>query len=132
MSKRRPPSPHPPAPGGGSKGASSRNPTGNFQGYTRQDPSEFRDHANEIKALATGTDFVERKDADPEKRPPAFDRQELQVVRSWVKRRPLEPNSPAAAMVPYPRMWTTKRGRYAKFRVSGTGAYGLIRCRPTF
>lgn len=131
MNKRRPPSPHPPPPNR-RKGASSRKPAQSFQGYTKQDLSDFRDHANEIRALSTGTDFVERRDHNPEKRPAPFDRKELQVVRSWVKSRPLEVNSPAAAMVPYPRMWTTKRGRYSKFRVSTAGAYGLIRCRPTF
>ena len=67
-----------------------------------------------------------------ERRPAPFDREELQVVRSWVHSRPLEASSPAAALVPYPRMWSTKRGRYSKFQVPGMGAFGLIRARPTF
>ena len=88
-------------------------------------------HADEVKAVARGADIVEAT-AAAEKRPPAFDRQELLVVRSWLQRRPLEPTQPATALVQYPRMWNTKRGRYCKFRAAGAGAYALLRARATF
>ena len=94
--------------------------------------AETQEHANEIRALVRGTDFVDSPNPDREKRPAPFDRKELQVVRSWAKRRPLEPTGPAPALIPYPRMWTTNRGRYCKFKAPGAAAYALIRARPTF
>lgn len=120
----------PPAPAAGtSRGAPSPR---SFGGYKKQDAGEFTEHAEEIKQLAKGHDIVEGPTHDREKRPAAFDRKGLQVVRSWSRSRPLEPTSPAAALVEYPRMWTTKRGRYAKFRIPGAGTYGILRARPTF
>ncbi|MEZ4270584.1 MAG: hypothetical protein R3C68_03860 [Myxococcota bacterium] len=127
MAKRRGPNPPRPSPPRGNKKGAK-----NFGGYKTQDVEEFAKHAQEVKSLASGRDIVERKNPPREKRPPAFDRQQLQVVRSWVKSRPLEPLSPAAAMIAYPRMWTTKRGRYCKFKSPSAGAYGIIRSRPTF
>jgi len=103
-----------------------------FGGYRVQDAGEFAEHADEVKGVTGGRDIVDVDTDDREKRPAAFDRKELQVVRSWARSRPLEPTSPAAAMVPYPRTWTTKRGRYSKFRLPGAGVYGLLRARPTF
>jgi hypothetical protein len=136
MSGRRPPPkgvPLPPVPGAG--GGSLRKPvTGStsFGGYRTQDKADFTEHASQIKDVADGRDIVEQKPPDQEKRPAAFDRQELPVVRAWVKNRPLEPTAPASTMIPYPRNWSTQRGRYTKFRLAGSGAYGLIRARPTF
>ncbi len=101
-------------------------------GYKAQEIEEFSDHAKKVKHLHEGNDVVEKRPPNQETRPAPFDRKELQVVRSWVKRRPLEPTHPASAMVEYPRMWTSKRGRYSKFSLPGTGAYGLLRARPTF
>lgn len=124
--RRRTPGPLPPVP----QGRGGRQTS--FGGYKKQDASEFADHADEVRSLAGGRDFVERPSAEHEKRPAPFDRQELQVVRSWTKRRPLEPTAPASAMVDYPRMWSTKRGRYSKFKIPGAGAYGLLRSRPTW
>lgn len=105
-----------------------------FGGYSAQDVEEFAAHAAQIKKLASGEDIVEtaaKVDAT-EKRPAAFDRDQLQVVRSWTRSRPLEPTHPASALIEYPRMWTTNRGRYAKFSLPGSGSYGILRARPTF
>ena len=87
---------------------------------------------NRGEQVAKGQDIVEGLTPDREKRAAPFDRKGLQEVRSWTRSRPLEPTSPAAALVEYPRMWTTKRGRYSKFRIPGAGTYGLLRARPTF
>ena len=97
-----------------------------------EEVKETQAHANEVRSLHSGRDIVERPAQETEKRPAAFDRQELQVVRSWLKRRPLEPNRPASAMVAYPRLWTTNRGRYCRFKAPGGGNYALLRARPTF
>ena len=88
-------------------------------------------HAQEVKALARGKSIVEPA-SEAEKRPAAFDGQDLLVVRSWLTRRPLEPKPTAPALVQYPRLWTTKRGRYCKFKAPGAGTYALLRARPTF
>jgi hypothetical protein len=103
-----------------------------FGGYKRQDVAEFTEHADEVKEVQRGRDIVEAKNPERESRPAPFDRKELQVVRSWARGRPLEPTSPAATMIPYPRMWSSKRGRYSKFKLPGAGSYGLVRARPTF
>lgn len=128
------PSPAPAPPGPAGRRATLRNPKAAGKGGKgKRDPvAETAAHAAEVRALASGHDFVELRPADTEQRPAAFDRKELQVIRSWVQRRPLEPTAPAAAMIDYPRMWTTKRGRYCKFRAPGAGVYALIRARPTF
>ena len=129
---RSPAGPQPPTPAAGAHGGIRSGSS--FGGYKKQDASNFAEHAQEVKRLAGGGDIVEGSSSahNAEKRPAPFNRKELQVVRSWAKSRPLEPNSPAAAMVDYPRMWTTKRGRYAKFNIPGTGTYGLVRARPTY
>ena len=103
-----------------------------FGGYKAQDVGEFAAHASEVRDITAGRDFVEAPAVNPEKRPAPFDRQQLEVVRAWVKSRPLEPNNPASARIAYPRMWTTKRGRYTKFKLPGAGIYGIVRSRPTF
>lgn len=103
-----------------------------FGGYPVQNIGEFAEHADEVIDIAAGRDIVDAEARDREKRPSAFDRKGLQKIRSWTRGRPLEPNSPAATMVPYPRTWTTKRGRYSRFRLPGAGIYGLLRARPTF
>lgn len=132
MSRRRPTGgPLPPIPGKGAKGAGTAAGK-SFGGYKKQNVSDFQAHAKEIRDLASGQDFVESTARNMEKRPAPFDRQELQVVRSWVRGRPLETAAPASTMVPYPRQWNTKRGRYSKFRIGGSGGYGLIRARPTY
>ncbi len=82
--------------------------------------------------MTRGKDIVDAHNATRERRPAPFDRRDLMVVRSWLSRRPLETMPAAAAMVPYPRMWTTKRGRYCRFRAPGAGVYGIVRARPTF
>ena len=125
--KKKAPSPKPPSPKlrrdakkgvpGRTRGKKKKEKF--FGGYKMQNLEEFEKHTEEVKTLARGKDIVEGLTSKAEQRPPAFDRQELQVVRSWLQRRPLEPTHPAAAMIAYPRMWTTKRGRYCKFRAPG-------------
>jgi hypothetical protein len=95
------------------------------------DKADTSKHAEEVVSVAKGKDIVEQP-APREERPPGFDRKEMMVVRSWMERRPLEPASPATAMIEYPRMWTTKRGRYCKFKAPGGGVYALLRARPSF
>lgn len=112
-----------PPPGKGRKGKQGRG--------KKQDLDETAAHAKEVRERTAGRDKVEERDTNPERRPAPFDRQELFVVRSWFKNRPLEPMPAAAALVPYPRMWTTKRGRYCQFR-AGRGVFALVRARPTF
>jgi hypothetical protein len=102
-----------------------------FGGYKQQNLKDYDAHAQELKKLARGKDFVERAEGPMEKRPAPFDRAELEVVRQWLRSRPLEPTPAAAAKVPYPRMWTTKRGRYAQFKLAECN-FGLVRARPTF
>jgi hypothetical protein len=121
-----PPKPGPPPPKGKKKAR-------DFGGFKVQDVEEYAAHADEVKKLSRGTDFVERTGQEAEKRPAAFDRKELGVVRSWLDKRPLETTTPAAALVEFPRLWNTKRGRYLKFRAPGAaGAYAILRARPTF
>lgn len=99
------------------------------------DPSETEEHAKEVRALMSGQDFVQLGDRQADlaaKPPPAFDREDLKVVRSWLADRPLEPRREATTMIPYPRMWNTKRGRYCKFQAPGAGVYGILRARPSF
>lgn len=128
MAQQKPPGlPAPPAPKG--KGAHSKR---DFGGYKSQDVDEYAGHAAEIRALASGRDIVEMGARDAEKRPAAFDRKELGVIRSWVNRRPLEPTQPAAALVDFPRLWSTKRGRYCRFKAPGAGTYAILRARPSY
>ncbi len=126
--------PLPPAPragrdgrGGGGAGGGGK---GGKQGKKGKH-SETEAHARETREVARGRDIVDGPTAG-EKRPAPFDRREMMVVRSWLERRPLEPTAAAAALVQYPRLWTSKRGRYCKFRAPGAGVYGLLRARPTF
>ena len=113
-----PPSPKPPAP----------RRTGGWPSEPRPDT---REHAKEVRAIAAGVSGLE-PGAAPSVRPDALDRTELVAVRNWLTARPLEPGPPAAALIEYPRSWTTKRGRYCKFRAPGAGTYALLRARPTF
>lgn len=89
-------------------------------------------HAREVREVVRGRDIVEKKPVLGERRPAPFDRKELMVVRNWLRDRPLEPAPNATALVQYPRLWATKRGRYCKFQAPGAGVYGLLRARPTF
>ncbi len=88
-------------------------------------------HAEEVRSVSKGRDIVEAP-ATRDGKPAAFDRKELMVARSWFERRPLETGTPATPMIAFPRMWTSKRGRYCKFMAPGAGVYGLLRARPTF
>jgi hypothetical protein len=133
----KPPGPPPPKKGKkggkpppkGKKGKKARD----FGGFKIQALEEYEAHAAEVKKLVGGKDFVEVLPAKRDRRPPAFDRLELGVVRSWVQKRPLEPVRPAAALVAFPRMWNTKRGRYTHFKAPGAlGSYAILRARPTF
>jgi hypothetical protein len=93
--------------------------------------AETAAHAKEVQAVLCGKSIVEAT-TGAEKRPPAFENKDLLVVRSWLTRRPLEPKPVAPALVQYPRLWTSKRGRYCKFKAPGAGTYALLRARPTF
>lgn len=92
-------------------------------------------HAREVREVIRGRDIVERTLTEAgvrERRPAAFERIDMIVVRNWLRQRPLEPLISATALVAFPRMWTTRRGRYCKFNAPGAGAYGLVRARPSF
>jgi hypothetical protein len=104
------------------------------KGKGKNDPKhpETEKHAKEVREVARGRDIVDRSLLAREVRPPLFKNQDMLLVRSWMMRRPLEPTSPAAALVHFPRMWSTKRGRYCRFQAPGAGVYGLLRARPTF
>ncbi len=93
---------------------------------------ETEQHAREVREVARGRDIVERKGEAAESRPAVFRGSDMLFVRSWLQRRPLEAPSTAAALVHYPRMWTTRRGRYCRFVAPGAGSYGLLRARPSF
>lgn len=95
---------------------------------------DTEEHAKEVKAVMGGQDIVESaaSGTEVEKRPAAFESDQMKVVRSWLDSRPLEPKTAATAMVPYPRNWNSKRGRYCKFKAPGAGVYGILRARPTF
>ncbi|OGQ77765.1 MAG: hypothetical protein A2289_18955 [Deltaproteobacteria bacterium RIFOXYA12_FULL_58_15] len=125
--------PLPPSPRTNRDGRQGGGASGGGGGGTKKgkDKNETAAHAREIREIARGRDIVEKM-AAMEKRPAAFDRKELMVVRSWMDKRPLEPKTAATAMIDFPRMWSTKRGRYCKFRAPGAGVYGLLRARPTF
>jgi hypothetical protein len=125
------PMPPPPAGRDGRRGGGSQ---ADGRGKKKKQPSKHPQteaHAQEVREVARGRDIVDGPKAQ-EKRPPAFDRKELLVVRSWLDRRPLEPTPQATALVQYPRLWATKRGRYCRFKAPGAGVYGLLRARPTF
>ncbi len=102
------------------------------KGITQAKLSDTERHAEEIKAVARGKSIVEKSRFQTAKKPPAFDREQLMAVRAWLQIRPFEANPTASPLVKYPRMWTTKRGRYCRFRSPAAGVYGLLRARPTF
>ncbi|MCK5689570.1 hypothetical protein KAI87_09895, partial [Myxococcota bacterium] len=82
-----------------------------------------------------GVDIVERTLSRPQadhSASSAVPSKDMLVVRAWAEKRTLDATPQASAMVSFPRMWTTKRGRYAKFKAPGAGVYGLVRARPTF
>ena len=62
---------------------------------------------------------------------PGFESRDVLVVRAWLVRRSVEPAPQAAALIKFPRMWSTKRGRYCNFSTPGA-TFGLMRARPTF
>jgi hypothetical protein len=94
--------------------------------------SEVEKHAKEVREVIRGRDIVERPTDGSERVAPTFGGSDLLVVRSWMKGRPFEPRLEAAALVHFPRQWSTRRGRYCRFQAPGAGSYGLLRARPTF
>ncbi len=98
----------------------------------KKDRSETEKHAKEVREVIRGKDIVERPAAAHERLPPTFDTQDLMAVRSWMKQRPFESNVSAAALVHFPRQWSTRRGRYCRFQAPGAGVYGVLRARPSF
>lgn len=107
----------------------------------KPNPQTTQQHAHEVRNLLQGQDIVERNskesgstdaatgptpnDASPEK-------QAMMSVKNWMKERPIDMPLPAAPMIQFPRMWTSRRGRYCKFKAPGAGTYGLVRARPSF
>jgi hypothetical protein len=122
--------PMPPAPNSSTSSGSSLRES--FGAYKKQEKSDFVDHASEVQDIIRGRDIVENRESSTEKKDAAFEHDELQVVRSWVKKRPLEAYKAPSALVAYPRLWNTRRGRYTRFALPGAGAYGLLRARPSF
>lgn len=116
--------PPPRGQGGGKNGPKSKG----------KNKSDTEAHAKEVREVIKGKDTLERPIPPElrERKPAAFNRIDMIVVRGWLRNRPLEPPISATAMVAFPRMWTTKRGRYCKFNAPGAGAYGLVRARPSF
>ncbi|MEO1482881.1 MAG: hypothetical protein AAFU77_12305 [Myxococcota bacterium] len=104
-------------------------------GSQRQNREDFEAHAAEVKEVMRGKDVVESAvgaGTPVERAPAAFDGAKMNVVRSWLDSRPLEPKVSATTRIPYPRNWNTRRGRYCKFKAPGAGVYGILRARPTF
>ncbi|MBN1962176.1 MAG: hypothetical protein JW841_14645 [Deltaproteobacteria bacterium] len=93
---------------------------------------ETKEHADEVREVLSGRNIVELNKATRERQLAVFHSPDMLVVRSWMSRRPIESPQPASAMVAFPRMWTTNRGRYCSFKAPGAGRYGLVRSRPTF
>lgn len=92
-------------------------------------------HAQEVRDVIRGRDIVERPlsaSSQYQKKPAAFARQDIIVVRTWLAQRPLEAPISATAIVAFPRMWSTRRGRYCRFNAPGAGTYGIVRARPSF
>ena len=97
------------------------------------DKSLTRQHAAEVRRITHGEDVVDDLHSEPARRQPKeLSRKEMVVVKSWVQHQPLVDTGSTPAMIEYPRMWNTRRGRYCKFRVPGAGTYGLLRARSTF
>lgn len=125
MKERRPkPPPRPP------RGVSARGAKGTGPADESKHP-ETKKHAEEVQAVMRGLDIVEAG-TDREQNPAAFKNPDMLVVRSWMNRRPLEPTRDAAALVRFPRLWSTRRGRYCRFVAPGAGTYALLRARPSF
>jgi hypothetical protein len=118
--------PHPPPPrGGGWLGVAPKL-------GSQQKVADTQAHAQEVRDVLAGRNIVEHDPATRERQLAAFHAPEMLVVRSWMSRRPLEGPVAAAALVAFPRLWTTERGRYCRFVAPGAGRYGLVRARPTF
>ncbi len=129
-----PTTPKPPAPRAGRKGGRKAGARDLRDRGTPGDPPrpDTRAHAREVREVVGGRDIVERSVRPREEVAAAFRAPEMLVVRSWLGRLPLEPALPPSALVAFPRMWTTRRGRYCRFASPGAGAYALLRARPTF
>jgi len=115
--------PTPPPPGGEQR----RGRSGLAQGATQA-------HAREVVDVTAGRDAVVPSPRSRDERLGAFAGPAMLVVRAWLERRPVDaPPAPTPAMlVAFPRLWTTRRGRYCRFVAPGAGVYGLVRARPTF
>lgn len=131
MTQGRKPPPSRGVPTRGGKGALAGKGKGAAGGKDKPKHPETQKHAQEVKAVMRGLDIVD-KGLEQEHKPAAFQNSDMLVVRSWMNRRPLEPKRDAAAMVQFPRMWSTRRGRYCRFVAPGAGSYGILRARPSF
>ena len=105
------------------------------RGFDKEDKALTKGHAEEMRAIARGHNTLERSSAKPNNDNNEFFAKptELLKVRSWVQNRPVDSASPPqAALVAFPRLWTTNRGRYCRFQAPGAGSYGILRARPSF
>jgi len=89
-------------------------------------------HARDVVEVTAGRDVVDQAPSPREQRLAAFQGPAMMVVRSWLERRTVEAPPTPAALVAFPRSWSTRRGRYCRFVAPGAGVYGLVRARPTF
>ena len=106
----------------------------------RPDPGLTQHHAQEVRGVLGGQDIVDKESlrqpspGSPTSPPPqgAFNAQQFVEVKEWLRARPANVVAPTAPVISYPRMWSTRRGRYCKFKSPGASGYGLMRARATF
>lgn len=106
----------------------------------RPDPTVTQHHADEVRGVQGGQDIVEKdtlrrsRRRAPASPPPqgVFSTQQFVEVKEWLRARPANVVAPTAPVIAFPRMWSTRRGRYCKFKSPGASGYGLMRARATF
>ena len=106
----------------------------------RPNPALTQHHAQEVRGIQGGQDIVDQetlRQEHPASRSPAaqggaFSEHQFVEVKDWLRARPANAATPSAPVISYPRMWSTRRGRYCKFKSPGASGYGLMRARATF
>ena len=104
------------------------------------DPTLTQQHASEVLNVSAGQDIVETETL--KRSPPSarrnkpvqgkFSEEGFVEIKRWLGQQPADAPAPTSPMIQYPRMWSTNRGRYCKFKAPGAGTYGLLRARATF
>jgi len=121
-----------------------RNPPPAHRKFTlslpQPDPTLTAQHASEVLNISRGQDIVEYETL--KRSPPSvlrnkpvvgkFSSEEFVEMKRWLGQQPVDAPAPTSPMISYPRMWSTRRGRYCKFKSPGAGSYGLLRARATF